>query len=107
MRSCDAMGLAERTRRLPRDRHLLTGRALRVYPLRQAALLLLGRSIDCHVCGRSLGLVLPLVWRGRLKLVGSAAHWIAVDWHSVNTLRFRHIELERCVRPSASDLYGA
>jgi hypothetical protein len=93
------MWLVDRARLLPRDRHLLYGRALRIYPLRQAVLFLFGSSIDCHVCGRSLGLVLPVMWRGRIKLVGSAAQWIAVDWHEVHTLRFRHVEMDSCARP--------
>ncbi len=38
----------------------------------------------------------PFVWRGRLKVFGASAVWVRVDWDSTNTLRFRHLELDRC-----------
>ncbi len=73
---------------------------LRVHTLRTilkwSALTGAGRSIHCEICGRELFKGIPVVWRGRLRLLGSAAGFVRVDWDGKNTLAFRHVEQEVC-----------
>ena len=44
---------------------------------------------------------MPFVWRGRVKLWGAEATLVQVDFESMNTLVFSHIEAHRCppIRP--------
>ncbi len=56
----------------------------------------LGKPIYCTACGRELFRALPSVRGGRLRLMGAAESNVRVEFHSKETLRFRHLELDRC-----------
>lgn len=64
--------------------------------LKWSALTGVGRTISCENCGRELFKGIPVVWRGRLRLLGSAAALVRVDWDGKNSLAFRHVEQEVC-----------
>lgn len=70
--------------------------------LKSIALASLGRTIRCEVCGHDLFEGIPVIWRGSLKVLGSAGTSLRVDWGGKNTLVFRHVEQDIC-RAKASD----
>jgi glycosyltransferase involved in cell wall biosynthesis len=76
------------------------GPTRRLYrPLREARTKLLasvGRPIRCEVCGEVLFRCFPLVWRGRVKLLGAEAALVRADWDKMNRMTFRHVERDRC-----------
>ena len=57
-----------------------------------------GRPVRCEACGNELFRVLPVPWRGGVKLLGAESALVRVDWATMNELAFRHVEAERCVR---------
>ena len=58
-----------------------------------------GRPIECAECGRPIMRAIPLVWRGRVRLVGAREHNVRVAFSSKEDLEFRHVELDRCPSP--------
>jgi hypothetical protein len=64
----------------------------------RALLLLVGRDLACATCGRPLFRGLPIVWRGKLRVIG-ATEPVRVAFAARNTLEFRHVELDRCPSP--------
>jgi hypothetical protein len=57
------------------------------------------RPVRCEDCGAELFRVVPIPWRGGVKLVGAEAALVHVDFGSMNDLVFRHVEPDRCRRP--------
>ena len=55
-----------------------------------------GRPVRCEVCGEVLFRGYAMIWRGRLKLLGSESSLIRADWDKMNRLTFRHVESDRC-----------
>jgi hypothetical protein len=66
---------------------------------RRALLAALGRRLRCAECGRELFVGLPVVWRGRVKLIGARESTVRVAFSTKDTLELRHAELDAC--PSA------
>jgi hypothetical protein len=68
---------------------------------RHAFLRVVGREIVCAACGRPIFRALPLVWRGRVKLIGAAKpqHNVRVAFDGTESIEFRHVELDRCPSP--------
>jgi len=64
--------------------------------LRSGAIARLGRPIDCEVCGEELFRGLPVVWRGRLKFLGSEQSLVRVDWDKMNRMTFSHVLRDEC-----------
>jgi hypothetical protein len=64
----------------------------------RAFLRIFGRDLACATCGRPLFRGLPIVWRGRVKVIG-ATEPVRVTFQTRNTLQFRHVELDRCPSP--------
>jgi len=58
-----------------------------------------GRPVQCEVCGDVLFRGFPLIWRGRLKLLGAESALVRVDWDKMNRMTFRHVEMDRCKPP--------
>lgn len=58
-----------------------------------------GRPVRCTVCGRQLFRAIPVVHRGRLKMIGAGDANVRVAFHSKDCLEFRHLELDRCPAP--------
>jgi hypothetical protein len=58
----------------------------------------LGRTIRCAACGRPLFKALPLVWRGKLVLIGLRVQepLVRVRFHERDSLEFLHGELGLC-----------
>jgi hypothetical protein len=69
----------------------------RKYALR-ALLWVLGRDVACAACGRPLFRVLPIVWRGELRVIG-ATEPVRAAFGARDTLEFRHVELDHCPAP--------
>jgi glycosyltransferase involved in cell wall biosynthesis len=68
-------------------------------PLRRArtrVMQVVGRPVECEVCGEVLFRGLPFVWRGRVKLLGAESALVRVDWDKMNRMTFRHVEMDRC-----------
>ena len=59
-----------------------------------------GRPVCCEACGQELFRVIPIPWRGGVKLLGAESALVRVDWATMNELTFRHVEADRCVRPA-------
>jgi len=55
-----------------------------------------GRPVRCEACGEVLFYGLPLLWRGRLKLLGAESALVRADWDKMNRMTFRHVESDRC-----------
>ena len=66
---------------------------------RSLLLRLLGRPVRCSVCGREMFAAVPLMWRGRLWLIGAEDHVIRVSFDWTESLEFRHVELDKCAAP--------
>lgn len=60
---------------------------------------LLGRQIHCAECGRPIFHAIPLVIRGRVRLIGAYEHIVRVSFSSDDTLEFRHVHLHDCPTP--------
>jgi GT2 family glycosyltransferase len=56
----------------------------------------IGRPVRCELCGEVLFRGVPLIWRGRLKLLGAESAAVRVDWDKMNRMTFRHVEIDRC-----------
>jgi GT2 family glycosyltransferase len=56
----------------------------------------LGRPVRCEICGQVLFRGLPVVWGGRLKVLGAERILVRVDWDKMNRMSFRHVERDRC-----------
>lgn len=65
----------------------------------RAFLLVVGRPLVCADCGRRLFVAFPVVWRGRVKLIGARESHVRVSFHSKDTLELRHVELDQCPAP--------
>ena len=61
---------------------------------------LFGRPIVCAECGRRMFVALPLVWRGRLWMIGAYDNLFHVSFVSSERMEFRHGQLDQC--PAAS-----
>jgi hypothetical protein len=83
--------LAAGMRRLGRSR---IGRGAETLLLR-----VLGRPLRCAVCGRVLFRGLPIVWRGRVKVIGARESTVRVAFRTKDTLELRHAELGACPAP--------
>src|SRR5579884_3893737 len=67
---------------------------------RAALVRLFGRQINCSECGRPLFVAVPLVWRGELRLIGTADERVVeVSFSWTDRLEFRHVELDKCPSP--------
>lgn len=66
---------------------------------RGAVLAVFGRRLRCAVCGRELFVALPVVWRGRVKLIGARESNVRVAFATKDTLELRHLELDQCPAP--------
>jgi hypothetical protein len=64
--------------------------------LKRLTLYVLGRRVTCELCGETLFRAKPLVRRGRVKLQGAEDAVVRVEFDSMNTLAFRHVEADRC-----------
>lgn len=60
---------------------------------------ILGRPVRCASCGRVLFVALPVVWRGRLWIIGAHDHLAHVQFDSSETMEFRHARLDECPAP--------
>jgi hypothetical protein len=58
-----------------------------------------GRPLRCAECGRVLFVGLPLVWRGRVRIVGARESHVRVSFTAKDTLELRHVELDQCPSP--------
>jgi len=58
-----------------------------------------GRPLVCGDCGRVILRAIPVVWRGRVRLVGAREHNVRVMFATKEHLEFRHVELDRCPSP--------
>jgi hypothetical protein len=74
------------------------GRRLRE-EAKRALVRVLGRRVRCAECGRHLCRLIPIVWRGELRLIGAAGHNVRVTFKDKESLEFRHLELDRCPTP--------
>ncbi len=64
--------------------------------LRTRAITRLGRPIHCEVCGGELFRGVPVIWRGRLKFLGSEQNLVRVDWDKMNRMAFSHVQRDQC-----------
>jgi hypothetical protein len=57
-----------------------------------------GRRVRCAACGRPLFKALPVVWRGKLVLIGLRVQepLVRVRFHDRDRLEFLHGELDLC-----------
>ena len=65
--------------------------------LKRALARTFGRPVHCHRCGGYLFHCLPFVWHQNVMLLGAASEWVYVEWASPSSLRFRHLEREKCI----------
>jgi hypothetical protein len=66
---------------------------------KHALLRVLGRDLKCSACGRTLFRGLPIVFRGRVRIIGAEEHNVRIAWSSKNDLELRHLELDHCPSP--------
>jgi hypothetical protein len=64
--------------------------------IKQVILAVLGRRVRCELCGEVLFTAVPVVGRGRVKLLGAERALVRVDFDSMNRLAFRHVQADRC-----------
>ncbi len=81
---------------LPERIRLASGSPALKERIATAILTAAGRPVRCELCSRELFRGLPVVWRGRLKLLGAERAFVRVDWDKTNRLVFQHVEAERC-----------
>ncbi|HKN67166.1 MAG TPA: hypothetical protein VJW73_12880 [Gemmatimonadaceae bacterium] len=60
---------------------------------------LLGRPVVCAACGRQLFKGLPLVWRGKVWLIGAYNETVHVSFVSSERMEFRHAHVDGCATP--------
>jgi hypothetical protein len=65
----------------------------------RAFLRVVGRRLVCADCGRPMFRALPVVWRGRVRVIGLSEHRVHVSFKDRTSLEFRHVELDRCPAP--------
>jgi hypothetical protein len=63
------------------------------------AVRLRGRPLICADCGRQLFLAVPIVWRGRIQIIGATEYNVRVRFMGKRGLEFRHVELDQCPSP--------
>jgi hypothetical protein len=64
--------------------------------LKRAIIAVAGRPLRCEVCDEVLTTAAPIVFRGRLLLVGLERELVAVDFTTRNRLVFRHARAGAC-----------
>ncbi|MEA2399061.1 MAG: hypothetical protein QOK25_2617 [Thermoleophilaceae bacterium] len=64
-----------------------------------AFLRLVGRQLICAECGRRLLVAFPVVWRGRVRVIGAREYNVRVSFRDKTSLEFRHMELDQCPAP--------
>jgi len=64
--------------------------------IKRTLLRALGRPVRCELCGETLFRAVPVVARGRVKLIGAECALVRVDFDSMNHLSFRHVQADRC-----------
>lgn len=67
--------------------------------VKQALVRAFGRPLVCAACGRQLCMALPVVWRGRVRVLGADTALVRVSFVTKDTLEFRHVELGDCPAP--------
>ncbi|HEX8067703.1 MAG TPA: hypothetical protein VF520_14380 [Thermoleophilaceae bacterium] len=65
----------------------------------RALLRVAGRPMHCAACGRRLFVALPVVWRGRVRIIGAAETSVRVSFATNDAIELRHVELDRCPAP--------
>jgi hypothetical protein len=65
----------------------------------RAFLRVVGRQLICAECGRRLLVAFPVVWRGRVRVIGAREYNIRVSFRDKTSLEFRHMELDQCPAP--------
>jgi hypothetical protein len=65
----------------------------------RALLFTLGRPLVCADCGRRLFVGLPIVWRGRVKVIGASEYNVRIAFRDKTSLELRHMELDSCPAP--------
>jgi len=55
-----------------------------------------GKTVLCHLCGKPVAKVLPIIRRGKIELWGMHMCIAKVDFDDKNTLRFSHVLAENC-----------
>lgn len=63
--------------------------------------LLGGRPVRCELCGEVLFTGRPIIWRGRVKVLGAEQALVRADFASMNELAFRHVDVDACPAPRA------
>jgi hypothetical protein len=64
-----------------------------------ALLRVAGRELVCSECGRPILRGLPIVWRGRVRVIGISEHRVHVAFKDQSSLEFRHMQLDHCPSP--------
>lgn len=100
----DPVGRFVRNVRLLRESNAFNRRRPRKDPLlprgaEGAFVRAFGRDLVCTECGRTLFRAVPLVWRGRVWLVGAYDNLVRVSFDSSETMEFRHARLDECPSP--------
>jgi hypothetical protein len=100
----DAIGRLTRNVRLLRESAAFDRRKPRRDPLlprgaERAFVRAFGRTLTCSECGRPLFRTVPIVWRGRVWLVGAYDNLVRVSFDSSETMEFRHARLDECPSP--------
>ena len=100
----DALGRAARNLRMLRESAAFNRRRPRTDPLlprgaERALVRVFGRTISCAECGRPLFRAVPLVWRGRVWILGAYDSLVRVSFDSSETLELRHARLDECPSP--------
>jgi hypothetical protein len=72
------------------------GRAAAKRALKRAFIAVAGRPLRCELCDEVLTTAAPIVFRGRLLLVGLEREFVAVDFTTRNRLVFRHARAGAC-----------
>lgn len=62
----------------------------------QTLLRVLGRRVQCAACGQPLAAAIPVVWRGRVKVIGLGDPNVRVAFSAHDSLEFCHLELGPC-----------
>ena len=92
----DRRAATQRTREVTRRAHPL-GTRLRWRAERFLARIF-GRQLSCSACGRPLFKAIPVIWRGRLVLIGLRVQepLVRVRFSERDRLEFLHGELSLC-----------
>lgn len=65
----------------------------------RALVRVVGRDLVCAACGCRLFRAVPIVWKGRVKLIGAYEHSVRVSFGSKDELELRHLMLDECPAP--------